>query len=756
MRTTLKLKLFIIAFGCLFINTSMAQTPITINYVSDNSLFANPERGFYVQILHGGDFSQGTLQTYKNQNMSIVLYSIYLTSFTSSPISSQFLTAFQNNLNSIRTAGMKTVLRFAYSSTSTADATLEQMQAHLDQLQPYLASNVDIIMIMQAGFVGQWGEFQGSDNFGSDSWPPNLSSTNKAKRKALIDKCLAVMPVNRFVQVRQPWIKREFYRTTALQDNEKFNGSSIARIGHFNDCFLDGNTDAGTYYDKAAEYPYLQQETKWLPMGGESCALSSPYTDCPNALTQVASLHWSFMNSGYHQGVLSGWQTQGCYNTIAKNLGYRFSIVNGEFSDSIQPGNSFHLKLSIANTGYAATFNSRPVEIIFRSVSNPATKFTFNLADDPRLWLSGDTAIIDSIISIPVNVPQGKYEVLLNFPDPESSISNRPEYSIRLANQNVWETTTGYNRLFTKFVVGPPAAPDAAFCNLSQAPVIDGVEESAWSSITTQTLSKVIFGTVSSSTDLSADYKAMWDNTALYLLVKVKDDVLKNDSGTNTWDDDALEIFVDGNNDKATSYDVNDHQYIIRWNDATVYEYHNGGTTLNPAGVTFSQGVNTGGYLMEIKITWSAIGVTPAQGKLIGFDLHTDDDDDGGTIDKIISWFASDVSVSSNNPSTFGTIQLSGTSCGGVTTVHIKEENKNSIVIYPNPFNTDFTLIFSSEIIRKNAMIKIYDVCGKEVKTILINDNETIIERGELQNGIYFYQVINNNESINKGKLVIQ
>ncbi|MDD5570319.1 MAG: choice-of-anchor Q domain-containing protein [Bacteroidales bacterium] len=80
----------------------------------------------------------------------------------------------------------------------------------------------------------------------------------------------------------------------------------------------------------------------------------------------------------------------------------------------------------------------------------------------------------------------------------------------------------------------------------------------------------------------------------------------------------------------------------------------------------------------------------------------------------------------------------------------------NVFAIYPNPFNTTFTLKISPEIIIKNALMKIYDVYGKEVKTILINTNETIIDRGELQSGIYFYQVINNNENIFKGKLVIQ
>jgi len=92
-------------------------------------------------------------------------------------------------------------------------------------------------------------------------------------------------------------------------------------------------------------------------------------------------------------------------------------------------------------------------------------------------------------------------------------------------------------------------------------------------------------------------------------------------------------------------------------------------------------------------------------------------------------------------------------SCGGVTTGLMKEENKNSISIYPNPFNANFTLQISSETIFKNAIIKIYDVCGKEVKTISIKGNETNIDRGELKNGIYFHDIFRNNETIGKRQI---
>jgi hypothetical protein len=80
----------------------------------------------------------------------------------------------------------------------------------------------------------------------------------------------------------------------------------------------------------------------------------------------------------------------------------------------------------------------------------------------------------------------------------------------------------------------------------------------------------------------------------------------------------------------------------------------------------------------------------------------------------------------------------------------------NKISIYPNPFQTNFTIKISSEIIIKDAVMKVYDVCGKEVKTVSVNSYETIIDRDGLQSGIYFYQIINNNESIDKGKLLIQ
>ena len=84
------------------------------------------------------------------------------------------------------------------------------------------------------------------------------------------------------------------------------------------------------------------------------------------------------------------------------------------------------------------------------------------------------------------------------------------------------------------------------------------------------------------------------------------------------------------------------------------------------------------------------------------------------------------------------------------------QKTDSSVSIYPNSINTSFTLKISPETTLKNATMKIYDICGKLVKNVMIRHNETIIDRNKLQNGMYLYNFMNNNQTIGKGKLVMQ
>jgi len=193
----------------------------------------------------------------------------------------------------------------------------------------------------------------------------------------------------------------------------------------------------------------------------------------------------------------------------------------------------------------------------------------------------------------------------------------------------------------------------------SGGPTINQSIESVWSTAPAKGISNSTIGGIPG--DYSGQWRALYDASNLYVLVEVGDATRTNDSGGNWWEDDVVEIFIDGNNSKGTSYDgINDFQLGFRWNDATV---HAGGNSVqNTTGINFSMYASGSGYVLEAAIPWSTIGVAPSIGSVIGFDVAVDDDDNGGTRDaQVVSIATTDAGWS--NPSIFGSIYL--TDCNG-------------------------------------------------------------------------------------------
>lgn len=441
-------------------NTVPAPTPAgqTVLYGTDNTTnFLNPERGFVVNMLYGADFSAGSLQQYKNQGISLIWYTSYLKTYKTRPLDTAYFDSLQVQWNLIRASKMKIVLRVAYTDEDTVDATLVQMQQHMDQFRPYLLANADIVVGFQCGMVGRWGEFQGSTNFGADAWPTSLTTQQRADRKAIIDKVLSVLPDNKWVQTRQPYIKMQFYRAKPVADLEAFDGSSISRIGHFNDFFLGSSNDAGTYYQQSSEETFLEQDTRWVPMGGETAAVNSPRSDGPSAIVEMSRFHWSFLNIGYNTDVYDRWKLSGHFDEIARRLGYRLRLASATMPTGLVPGTSATFQFNVVNDGFAAPFAPRTVKLVLR---NGALVVKINLKADWRKWLPGATLIVTEIVAIPISMPVGTYEVLLEFPDHYPSLAGDPLYSARLANIGMWEPTTGFNKLSANATVGTPAPVD--------------------------------------------------------------------------------------------------------------------------------------------------------------------------------------------------------------------------------------------------------------------------------------------------------
>jgi hypothetical protein len=243
-----------------------------------------------------------------------------------------------------------------------------------------------------------------------------------------------------------------FYGTAPISDTQALTATSIARVGHFNDCFLSGTDDVGTYqYEPMATLKdYLALDTQYVPIGGETCATDAR-NECPIATGEMQRFHWTYINEDYNQDVISRWTAGGCRADIDKKLGYRIVLTSGSAPKEVKPGGSFTLNLGLGNEGWATMMTPRPVIAVLESAAGERLEVV--LPVDPRRWLPGAHEITVHL-RVPANLAPGTYRLALWLPDMASGLRNRPEYSVQIGNQGVWNATRGDNTLGQITVAG--------------------------------------------------------------------------------------------------------------------------------------------------------------------------------------------------------------------------------------------------------------------------------------------------------------
>jgi len=477
-----------------------SETPqdLTVTYQESARDFPNPERGFY----HPSDtrasafeaLSEEKLKEYRNPSrtanatydvVSTLIYRDFvLDKFKSSPIDEATLTSIGGDFNTVRKAGLKMIVRFTYTLETKAgscpdkaicppygDAPKNIVLGHIGQLKPLLQQHADVIAFVQMGFIGIWGENYYTDYFGdasANSKDGKLLDQNWQDRAEVLKALLDATPKEIMVQVRTPQTKqRQVYGVNSavtsapLTDAEAFTGSDKSRIGFHNDCFISSPDDYGTYDDygnsstphkseTTALKSYFAADSKYVVVGGETCSDDySPQNDCAPAgiaEKEMRDMHYTYLNTSYNNNVNNDWVDGGCMDNIKKNLGYRFVLRSAVLPSTISKDEPLKIKITLENTGYASPVNARPVQLILRSTTDKKT-YALAVDTDVRKWYSGETVLDTSVSPGTASIPAGTYELLLSLPDAHASIAQRPEYAIRLANNDIWESETGYNKL---------------------------------------------------------------------------------------------------------------------------------------------------------------------------------------------------------------------------------------------------------------------------------------------------------------------
>jgi len=440
--------------------TAAALSATTVNYVADNStIFANPERGYYTELDHvvtvndpwcvKGEEERLLKKYITPDHKSLLLVLYYLDNFKNTPtLPQEVLNGFDEDMQTLRDLGVKAILRFAYTSDNTGDigydAPLTIVESHIGQYKSHWQANADVIYVFQAGFVGTWGEWYYTSNFGNKEGRMNDS------RRALVDTLLAAVPSDRFIQLRTPIFKTDYVgNTKALTANEAYRGTPKARLGHHNDAFLYGAKNQGTYTDTAKQKPYLAQETLYVPIGGET-----DITDAEQAVEdasyertvgEMSRLHWTFLQGEYSRTVTDMWRENGTFDELNRRMGYRYQLVSGTYASEVEQGSKLSVNIQLCNVGFAPLYNQRYAYIV---LTNENDTITLPLISDPRTWLpNGALTTINEQLVIPETVAEGTYDLHLFMPDVYATLASDPRYAIRFANSDVWDDETGMNNL---------------------------------------------------------------------------------------------------------------------------------------------------------------------------------------------------------------------------------------------------------------------------------------------------------------------
>lgn len=459
----------------------------------------NPERGLRLEVAinvenWGRDSDadnpqaltrrlENEAQNYQSDSVTLVQTYFYMTETIGRPISEKNFKAMQIFFDKLRELGMKAVLRFAYErdflGRATSGPTVEDIRVHTAQLKPFLEENKDVIQVLQAGFIGAWGEWHHSFH--------GLEKSEDTKREILAMIC-EMTPKDRMIQTRVPRYKN-LLAGTDCYNRLSFHDDFIIIKPHIWDA--DMSEGKPGYEQMKEESPYLiiDGELPWGfwsmnkdpddPVGGwlidglptarrlflqhyTSLSAIHNYKE-RNTTEKFSMIYWKetpitpdFLNEnkmpisdGYFRNNAGETVERNVFDYIRDHLGYRIELQQLTIPNKLKTtNNTFHLTL--INRGFSTLFNQHPVYIVILNEKNEVVYQ--HLTDvDVNKWQphtpSDENCVplvhtIDADLTLTDSLPKGKYKIGLWIPDGSKKLMYNPQFAIKCANGDVpWVVT---------------------------------------------------------------------------------------------------------------------------------------------------------------------------------------------------------------------------------------------------------------------------------------------------------------------------
>lgn len=303
------------------------------------------------------------------------------------------LNVLQTTFDNIRANKGFVVVRICYdpwyNGRSNVTPDHEWVLKHVKQLAPVLSKNTDVIVALEMGMHGAYGEMHSDTNI---TYNRIAEATNLMLRSTPPELKILTRTGNYSAKV----LGFDDWGVDFHIDGEKFTeiakakGDTMYRVGMFNDGYLGTQYDYGTWGADCKTSICREEGVAWLekygintPYGGEALTTAENYQviNTPEYLSYEGfRTHTSYLNIQWNNNLIDSWKktlfnvkdfdydfervdSLTGFKYINDHLGYRFVLREAWITDTVGADGIFKAKVRIQNVGFGNLTWNAPVRL---------------------------------------------------------------------------------------------------------------------------------------------------------------------------------------------------------------------------------------------------------------------------------------------------------------------------------------------------------------------------------------------------------
>ena len=319
---------------------------------------------------------------------------------TNQDLTEDALNVLQTTFDNIRANNGFAIVRICYdpwyNGRSNVTPEHKWVMRHVEQLAPVLSKNTDVIVALEMGMHGAYGEMHSDTNITYDRI---AEATNLMLRSTPPELKILTRTGNYSAKVLgfDNWGVDFHIDGDKFKEIAKAKGDTMYRVGMFNDGYLGTQYDYGTWGADCATSICREEGVAWLekygintPYGGEALTTADNYQviNTPEFLAYEGfRTHTSYLNIQWNNKLIESWKktpfTQkdfdydparvdslSGFKYINDHLGYRFVLRESWLSDTVGSDGILRAKLRIQNVGFGNLTRKMKVSLYVHGMTN--------------------------------------------------------------------------------------------------------------------------------------------------------------------------------------------------------------------------------------------------------------------------------------------------------------------------------------------------------------------------------------------------